>query len=464
MSVPTQSNHDDDPVAARGFERVRPQELEAEQCVLGGMLLSTDAIDDVTEVLRGPAGAHDFYRPAHQTIYSHILALYAQGEPVDPITLKAALLSSGDLDRAGGPGYLHQLVEVVPTAATAAAYAQIVADAAVDRRLIEAGTRIIQSGYTRDGDVEDRVQDAEREVYSVAQRRVEDTLTHVTDGIADTIDDIEAAGRRKPGELTGVPTGFTDLDSLTEGLQPGQLIIIAARPSVGKSTLALDWARGCSIKHGRPAVFFSLEMGRKELQQRLLSAEGSVPLHHIRSGKVDEEGWKRLARAKTKIDASPLFLDDSPELNALVIRTKARRLKQRQGLDLVIVDYLQLMQHGGSRRVESRQQEVSDMSRQMKLMAKELQVPVVAISQLNRNPEQRTDKKPQTSDLRESGALEQDADMIVLLHREDVYERESSRAGEADMIVSKHRNGPTATITTAFQGHYSRFVDMATGL
>jgi replicative DNA helicase len=230
---------------------------------------------------------------------------------------------------------------------------------------------------------------------------------------------------------------------------------------MGKSTLGLDIARAASLKYGRTSAFFSLEMSRKELHMRLLSAEGSVALHHIRSGQLDEAAWSRMAKAKARVDAGNLLLDDSPELTAMSIRTKARRLKQRGKLDLVVIDYLQLLQYGGGRRPESRQQEVSDISRQLKLMAKELEVPVIALSQLNRGPEQRTDKKPQVSDLRESGSLEQDADVVILLHREDQYEKESPRAGEADLIVGKHRNGPTAIITTAFQGHYSRFVDMA---
>lgn len=293
------------------------------------------------------------------------------------------------------------------------------------------------------------------------RQRGDESLLPASDGMDETFDAIEAVGKRKPGELTGVPTGFIDLDSLTLGLQSGHLVLIAGRPAMGKSTLGLDIARAASIKHQLSSAFFSLEMGRTELHMRLLSAEGSIGLHHIRSGNLDEAAWTRLANAKAKIDASNLLLDDSPELTAMTIRTKARRLKQRGKLDLGVIDYLQLLQYGGGRRTESRQQEVSDISRQLKLMAKELKVPVIALPQLNRGPEQRTDKRPQVSDLRESGSLEQDADVVILLHREDRYDKESARAGEADLIVGKHRNGPTAIITTAFQGHYSRFVDMA---
>jgi replicative DNA helicase len=274
------------------------------------------------------------------------------------------------------------------------------------------------------------------------------------------LDEIESISNRS-GQMTGVPTGFTDLDQLTNGLHAGQMVIIAARPAIGKSTLGLDLARSCSIRNGLTSVIFSLEMGRNEITMRLLSAEARVALHHMRSGTMTDDDWARLARRMGEVSAAPLFIDDSPNMSMMEIRAKCRRLKQRHDLRLVIVDYLQLMSSGGSRRPESRQQEVSEMSRALKLLAKELELPVIAIAQLNRGPEQRTDKRPMMSDLRESGSLEQDADVVILLHREDAYERESPRAGEADLIVAKHRNGPTATITVAFQGHYSRFVDMA---
>jgi replicative DNA helicase len=270
--------------------------------------------------------------------------------------------------------------------------------------------------------------------------------------------EIEAISNRG-GHMVGVPTGFADLDSLTNGLHPGQLIILAARPALGKSTLALDVARAASIKNNLTSVIFSLEMSRNEIIMRLLSAEAQVALHHMRSGSMSDNDWTKLATKMGTVSEAPLFIDDSPNLTMMEIRAKCRRLKQRHGLRLVVVDYMQLMTSG--KRVESRQQEVSEFSRSLKLLAKELEVPVIAVSQLNRGPEQRTDKRPMLSDLRESGSLEQDADMVILLHREDAYERESPRAGEADFIVAKHRNGPTATITVAFQGHYSRFVDMA---
>ena len=846
-----------------GFERVPPQDLDAEQSVLGGMLLSKDAIADVVEVIKGA----DFYRPAHETIYTAILDLYARGEPADPITTAAELTKRGEIARVGGSPYLHTLVNAVPTAANAQFYAEIVHERAILRRLVEAGTRITQMGYAADGDVDEIVNNAQAEIYAVTEQRTSEDYLPLGDIMEGALDEIEAIGSRS-GQMSGVPTGFTDLDSLTNGLHPGQMIVIAARPAMGKalaldtplptpsgwttmgavrvgdcllaadgtptsvvaateimpgrpcyevtfddgttviadadhewltetraerrsatgrgaavrttkevaatlrcatsdrrlnhsvrnaapvdlpprelpvppytlglwlgdghsgapritsadpevlrhvesegfdvrrvgetityglkfavetaellqracvvcgktfvpkpahvrtcgrscggkvrtvsdpvphttcvdcgqrcfspfakprcavctrrhgsllttlrdigvlgdkhipqeylrcsiaqrrallaglldsdgtvtntgsvqftvtdgalaesfrelivslgyrcgvatkrvqgrsaatsvaysitfttsddvfrlerkrrmhaerrrpgtpkltrryitavrevesvpvrcvqvdnvdhmylatrsmvpthnSTLALDFARTCSIANKMPSVIFSLEMGRNEIAMRLLSAEARVALHHMRSGTMTDDDWTKVARRMSDVTEAPLYIDDSPNLSMMEIRAKCRRLKQRNDLRLVVIDYLQLMQSGGSRRPESRQQEVSDMSRNLKLLAKELEVPVIALSQLNRGPEQRTDKRPMVSDLRESGSIEQDADMVILLHREDAYEKESPRAGEADLIVAKHRNGPTATITVAFQGHYSRFVDMA---
>jgi replicative DNA helicase len=436
-------------------DRVPPQDIVAEQCVLGAMLLSKDAIADVVEAIR----ATDFYRPAHQIVFDTILDIYGRGEPADPVTVAAQLTRNGELPRMGGAPYLHTLIASVPTAANAGYYAAIVRERAILRRLVEAGTRIVQMGYTADGaDVDDVVDRAQAAVYDVTDKRTSEDYVRLEDVMQQALDEIEAIGARGD-ELSGVPTGFVDLDRLTNGLHPGQMIIIAARPAVGKSTLGLDICRAASIKSGQTSAIFSLEMSRSEITMRLLSAEARVPLHHMRTGKLTEEDWARLARRMGEVAEAPLFIDDSPNLTMMEIRAKARRLKQRHDLKLIVVDYLQLM--SPHKRAESRQQEVSEMSRALKLLAKELEVPVVAISQLNRGAEQRTDKKPQIADLRESGSLEQDADMVILLYREDIVEKESPRAGEADFIVAKHRNGPTATITVAFQGHYSRFVDMA---
>ncbi len=800
------------PGQARDAERTPPQDVNAEQSVLGGMLLSKDAIADVVEVLH----EQDFYRPAHQTVFDVILDLYGRGEPADAITVAAELAKRGEIARVGGAGYLHTLMSSVPTAANAGYYAKIVAEKAVLRRLVEAGTRIVQLGYAGNGgDVDEIVDRAQAAIYDVTERRTSDDYSILESLLQPTMDEIEASGQREAG-LTGVPTGFTDLDALTNGLHPGQLVVIAGRPAMGKalaldtplptpsgwttmgavdvgdlllgadgtptrvvaatdvmvdrpcfevefddgstivadaqhqwltlavaaqeaaqkvaqkvatraggwrepagsvhtteelaatlrckavdgplnhavatcepielppaplpvppyalgvwlgaghsasarftsddpeialhiedggldaiahagrlfslqartttepagsvtaslramgvlhnkhipsqylrasaqqrrellaglldadgtvspsgavrvaftnerlargvrelvvslghrcgwsaapvagrgatsfighvltfspadnpfrlerkrllfkervgarapqvrsrlivdvrrvesvpvrcvevdneshlylagrsmipthnSTLGLDIARAASIKHHQASVIFSLEMSKHEITMRLLSAEARIPLQYMRTGRMGDDEWGKLTRRLGEMASAPLYIDDSPNLTMMEIRAKARRLKQRNDLRLVIVDYLQLMTSHS--RVENRQQEVSQISRSMKLLAKELGVPVIALSQLNRGPEQRTDKKPQLSDLRESGAIEQDADVVILLHREDAYERESPRAGEADLIVAKHRNGPTDTLVVAFQGHYSRFVDMAQG-
>jgi replicative DNA helicase len=769
------------PRGGEDFERTPPHDIAAEQCVLGGMLLSKDAISDVLDVIKGP----DYYRPAHQLVHEVILDLYGRGEPADAVTVAAELTRRGDIGRMGGAPYLHTLIASVPTAANAGYYARIVRERAILRRLVEVGTRIVQLGYSGDGDADELVDRAEAEVYGVTDRRVSEDYAPLSEIMPGALDEIEAIGSRG-GSLTGVPTGFADLDALTNGLHPGQMVVIAARPAIGKalaletplptpggwttmgdvqvgdwllgadgrptrvvaatevmtgrpcyevafddgtritadaehgwltdthasrksalaavascstqrhqgafasvkatreiamtlrtgsdqrvnhsvtlaaalelpaadlplpaymmgiwlgdgtsaaaqepdsscseggsvqavlrtmgllrnkhiptayqraseaqrrallaglldtegtvtpfgsvqfavtsrrlagdfrelvtglgyrsgwsekrvqgrspesstafvitfttsddvfrlerkriihkerrpartgprtrrryivaahpvpsvpvrcvqvdnadhlylastamipthnSTLALDLARAAAVHSSLTSVIFSLEMSRNEITMRLLSAEARVGLHAMRTGQLSDDDWSRLARRMSEVADAPLFIDDSPNMSMMEIRAKCRRLKQRHDLRLVIVDYLQLM--SSPKRVENRQQEVSELSRSLKLLAKELNVPVIALSQLNRGPEQRTDKRPMLSDLRESGSIEQDSDVVILLHREDAYERESPRAGEADFIVAKHRNGPTATVTVAFQGHYSRFIDMAMGV
>ncbi|MEI7560868.1 MAG: replicative DNA helicase [Actinomycetes bacterium] len=434
------------------FERTPPQDVLAEQSVLGGMLLSKDAISEVVEILR----ERDFYRPAHELIYDAILDLYSRGEPADPVTVSAELTKRGDLTRAGGAPYLHTLISSVPTAANASYYAKIIRERAIMRRLVEAGTKIVQLGYTTEGEVDDAVNQAQAEVHAVTERRAAEDYIQLSELLPAAFDEIEKISSGVVGE--GVKTGFKDLDALTHGFHPGNMIVLAARPAVGKSTLGLDIARYASIHKGDTSVIFSLEMSRSEITMRMLSAEARVPLNNIRSGALSDEEWARMARRMGEISEAPLFIDDSPNLSLMEIRAKARRLKQRHNLKLIVIDYLQLMTSG--KRVENRQQEVSEFSRQLKLLAKELNVPVVAISQLNRSPEQRSDKKPMLSDLRESGSIEQDADVVILLHRDDLYDQQA-RSGEADLIVAKHRNGPTRTITVSAQLHFARFTDMA---
>lgn len=434
--------------------RTPPQDLDAETSVLGSMMLSKDAIADVVEHLRG----EDFYKPAHETIYDVILDLYASGEPADAVTVSNALSKSGDLARIGGAAYLHTLIQSVPTSANAIFYAEIVRELALLRRLVTAGTRIVQMGYDAQGDTDDLINLAQSEIYQVTERRTTEDYVRLSEALQPTIEEIERSGSHD-GDTAGVPTGFYEFDELTNGLHPGQMIVIAARPGVGKSTLALDFARSAAIHHEQTTVIFSLEMGRIELTTRLLSAESGIPLQKLRQGKLDDErDWTTLANTMGKINDAPLFIDDSPNMALTEIRAKCRRLKQQHDLKMVVIDYLQLMTSG--KRVESRQQEVSEFSRSLKLLAKELEVPVIALSQLNRSSEQRNDKRPMVSDLRESGSIEQDADMVLLIHREDMYDKESPHAGEAIIMVAKHRNGPTGEIKVAFQGARSRFANM----
>jgi replicative DNA helicase len=743
--------------ADTGFDRTPPQDIAAEQCVLGGMMLSKDAIADVVEIVRSA----DFYRPAHGAIFDAILDLYGRGEPADIVMVAAALTNAGEIARIGGGPYLHTLIASVPTAANAAYYARIVAERAVLRRLVEAGTRIVQMGYGaaagQGRDVDDIVDLAQQAVYDVTERRTSEDFAILADLLQPALDEIEAVGSRD-GVMAGVPTGFGDLDRLLNGLHPGQLIIVAGRPGLGKalaldtplptpggwttmgevqvgeqligadgrpttvvaatavmhgrtcyeiafcdgsvivadaehqwvtttpgaspvttaylaattgsrrsgrpshavanprpldlplqanlpippyalgvglgsgpgamvagsldpeivmyseadgysfdavfeceripvsyrraseaqrrallaglldtagrvtadgtialsvssralaedvaeimaslgywcslatrwgtgsaahtvrlttsddvfrlegkrllhkerrqadrltgaefrsivdvrpmpsvpvrcvqvdsadhlylagrsmipthnSTVSMDFARNAAVRHNMTSAIFSLEMSKIEIVTRLLAAEARVPLHVLRSGQLSDDDWTRLARRMGEISEAPIFVDDTPNMTLMEIRAKARRMRQRHDLKLVVVDYLQLMT--SPKRVESRQQEVAELSRGLKLLAKEIECPVIAVSQLNRGPEQRTDKRPQLSDLRESGSIEQDADVVILLHRDDYYDRESPRAGEADFIVAKHRNGPTDTVTVAAQLHFSRFVDMA---
>lgn len=440
------------PAEGRSDDRVPPQDLHAEQSVLGSMLINKDAIADCLEAVK----AHDFYRPAHELIFDAVLDLFGRGEPADAITVADELGKRGDLTRVGGQAYLHQLIQSVPTAANAGYYAEIVHERAVLRRLVEAGTRIVQMGYAQgEGDIDDIVNRAQAEVYSVAEKRGGEDYNVLGDLLNETMEEIEAASGRTD-DLIGVPTGFIELDELTNGLHPGQMIVVAARPAVGKSTLGIDIARAAAIKHNMAAAVFSLEMSRTEITMRILSAEATIQLQDLRKGLKNQEQWTKLARIMGKISNAPLFIDDSPNMSLMEIRAKCRRLKQQHNLRLVVIDYLQLMSSG--KKVESRQQEVAEFSRALKLLAKELEVPVIAISQLNRGPEQRTDKRPQMSDLRESGSIEQDADVVILLHRD---RSDPERDGEADVIVAKHRNGPTKDIVLAFQGHYSRFNNMA---
>lgn len=443
-----------DTLAADGLHSA-PHDLQAEQAILGCCLYFQAAIPDILTALT----AADFYRPAHQVIVETIRDMFSHGDPVDGITVNDRLTATGHSTKTGGADYLHTLIAARVPAQQALYYAGIVAEHALRRRITEAGLRIAGYGTLLDVPAQDL---ATRTLATAMELAGGDRdgggARPIAELLPEALDEIDAASSRRPGEGR-VLTGFGDLDELLHGLHDGQLIVIAARPGIGKSVLATDFARSCAITQGKPCLFFSLEMGRLEVVTRVIAATCRVNVHAMRGGQLAHEDWERIALHHGDITAAPLWIDDTPLLTVADIRARAYRMKAAHGLDLLIVDYLQLM--SSLKRTENRQQEISEMSRSLKLLAKELSVPVVALSQLNRGPEQRHDKKPLLSDLRDSGAIEQDSDVVILLHREDAYERESPRAGEADFIIAKHRGGPIATITTAGQMHYARFASMA---
>ena len=440
-------------VGATLFDRVPPHDVDAEMAVLGGMLMSKDAIGEVSQLLE----TSDFYLPQHQTIYDAILTLFAGSQPVDVVLVANELMKDGNLDKVGGADYLHSLVASVPTAANAMYYADIVHQNAVLRNVIIAGTKIAQMGYSASGaQAEDIVNLAQSEVYEMSAGKVRQDYVAIGPVLQNTLDQLDKMQNHELEQ--GVPTGFRDIDEVTQGLQPGQMIVVAGRPAMGKSTLGIDFARSAALHHNMTSIVFSLEMSKVELAQRIIAAETNIPLAAMRRAEdITPDRWNTLNTFWTKMQNAPLFIDDSPNMSLMEIRAKCRRLKQTNDLKLVVIDYLQLMSSG--KRVESRQQEVSEFSRALKLLAKELEVPVVALSQLNRGPEMRNDKKPQLSDLRESGSIEQDADVVFLVHRPDFYNKED-RPGEADIIMAKHRNGPTDTFNLAFLGATSKFMDM----
>jgi replicative DNA helicase len=433
-------------------ERVPPHNLEAEQSVLGSMMLSAEAIASVVEVVK----AEDFYRPAHERIYQAILSVYGRGEPVDAITVVEELKRHRGLDEIGGPLYVQDLVESVPTPASAGYYARIVADNALLRRLIDAAAQIMSRAYAVPEDPRRAADEAEALVYAVSRVDETEQVVSLRELVDESMGALEHIQQRDSA-FAGVPTGFMDLDSLLSGLQRENLIIVAARPGVGKSSFVTNVARNIAVDAGVPVAMFSLEMSRFEIGMRLLCAEARVPWEKVRSGRVATEEWTRIVEAAEVLHEAPLYIVDSGNVTIVDIRAKARRMKSKQGLGLIIVDYLQLM--SSHSRTENRQQEVAEISRSLKLLAKELEIPVIAVSQLNRNPETRADKRPQLSDLRESGSIEQDSDIVMFIHRDD--SDDPTVKGKADIIVAKHRNGPTQTVPLTFLPHLTLFRNFA---
>jgi replicative DNA helicase len=440
--------------------RVPPQSIEAEQSVLGGLLLDNSTWDSIADRLR----AEDFYRRDHQQIFTAIAELSARSEPSDAVTLAEYLAAKGLTEETGGLAYLAGLARDTPTAANIRAYADIVRERSLLRQLIRVSGEVAASAYDSEGRTAvELVDEAERRVFEIAEqgRRTGSGFVPLHDILGATIDRLDLL-QQNQGQLTGVSTGYHDLDRMTAGLQPGDLIIVAGRPSMGKTTLALNIAENAAIGASTPVAVFSMEMSRDQLAMRMISSLGRVDQSHLRTGNFGDEDWARINGAIAQMKTAPIYIDDSGALTPTEVRARARRLKREKGgLGLIVVDYLQLMQVPGTK--ENRATEISEISRSLKALAKELRVPVIALSQLNRSVEQRTDKKPVMSDLRESGAIEQDADLIVLIYREEVYEPETPRKGIADIIIAKQRNGPTGEVHLTFLGKYTRFENLATG-
>jgi replicative DNA helicase len=440
---------------ARPGGRVPPHNLEAEESLLGAMLLSKDSIATAVESVQGA----DFYKPAHAHLFDAIVTLYGAGEPVDPVTVSEALHRAGILDSLGGKQAVLRIQVATPAASNAAHYARIVADHALLRRLVAVGSEIAELGYTLPDDITAVLDRAETLVFDVANRRVTSSLRGIHSTLQDSLAHLESLFERD-GRTTGVPTGYRDLDEILLGWQPSNLIVVAARPGQGKTAFALGTATSAALHERRPVVFFSLEMGYLELTQRILAAEAGVDSRHLRTGRIPESDWAKISQAVGRLADAPLFIDDNPHLTVMDMRAKCRRLKAQHGdLALVVVDYLQLMSTG--RKAENRQVEVSELSRGLKVLARDLDVPVLALSQLNRSLEYRADKRPMLADLRESGALEQDSDVVAFIYRDDTYNTDSPDKGVAEIIVAKHRNGPTGKVRLAFLEHLTRFADLA---
>jgi replicative DNA helicase len=446
------------PAQALATAPIPPQNLDAEESVLGAMMLNALAIGAVTESTN--LSAADFYRASHGHIYRAILSLYAKGEPVDAITVVDELGKTSTLEPAGGSERIHELAALVPAASNAPHYARLVSEMATLRGLIRAGNDIARLGFDRPGETIELVDRAEQIVFDLSQQRVSTEFAHVAELLKDsfeTITKLYEAG----SDITGTASGFRDLDRLTSGFQPGNLVIIAARPSMGKSALALCMATNVAVRTGTPVALFTLEMSKAEVTQRLMCAEGRVESQRLRTGKLATDDWPRLTAACDKLAKAPIYVDDTGSITMMEIRSKLRRLKTREpNLGLVIVDYLQLMTSGTT--AENRVQEVSQISRSLKLLARDLDVPIIALSQLSRAVEQRHDKRPILSDLRESGSIEQDADVVMFVYRDEYYNPEDTdSAGIAEVILSKHRNGATGIEKLAFQKRYAKFADLA---
>ena len=436
------------------LEKIPPQNLEAEMAVLGSMLLDEDAISIACESL----DRNSFYKDTHQKIFAAILVLYNANKAVDLITLTDGLKREGVLEEIGGVSFLTALVNSVPTSANISHYVAIVKEKSTLRTLINNATKIVGLCYESEGNIDEVVDSAERFIFEVSERKLQAGPLHLKEIIKDSIETIDKLYQKK-AHVTGIPTGYIDFDIKTAGLQSSDLIVIAGRPSMGKSALALGIADYAGVVEKVPLAMFSLEMSKEQLVQRMLCAHAKVDAHKVRTGYLATSDWPRLTAAAGKLSEAPIFIDDTPAISVMELRAKARRLKAHQGINLLILDYLQLMR--GSSNVENRQQEISEISRSLKALARELNITIVAISQLSRAVEARTDHRPQLSDLRESGAIEQDADVVVLLLREEYYNPSPENQGVAEVIIAKQRNGPVGSLKLAFIKEYTRFENIA---
>ncbi|MGL4799476.1 MAG: replicative DNA helicase [Cellulosilyticaceae bacterium] len=433
--------------------RIPPHNIEAEQSVLGAIIMDHEAMTVASEILR----PNDFYRPDHQEIYSAIMELFTSNSPVDLVTIQNRLSEKGVLEQVGGIGYLAELATIVPTSAHIKEYAKIVEDKAVLRRLIKASQDITAKSYEGDEPIEDLMSFAEKQVFDIIQNRHTEDFSHINEIIVTSIDKIEQALVNK-GAVTGVPTGFIDLDYKTAGMQPSDLILVAARPSMGKTAFSLNVIQSAAIKNKKKVAVFSLEMSKDQLVNRMLCAEAMVDAQKVRTGNLEPQDWDRIAKAIPTIAAADIFIDDTPGISVMEMRAKCRRLKLEKGLDLIMIDYLQLM--SGNGKTDSRQQEISEISRSLKAIAREMSAPVIALSQLSRACETRADHRPMLSDLRESGAIEQDADVVMFLYRDEYYNPDTDKKNIGEVIIAKQRNGPTGTVELVWLGQYTKFANM----
>ncbi len=438
------------------IDRIPPQNIEAEQAVLGAMLIKKEAISEVVTILIGT----DFYRDAHRIIFDAMLELFNKNEAVDLITITEQLRKNEQLDKVGGIAYVTSLANSVPTAANIEYHAKIVKEKGQLRHLINSATAIAGMGYEDNENVIDVMDKAEKMILEVAEKRGGGDFTPIKNILLDTFSKIEVLYASKGG-ITGTPTGFKDLDKLTSGLQPSDLILVAARPSMGKTAFTLNLATHIAVREKKAVAFFSLEMSKEQLVQRMLCSEGAIDSQRLRIGELDDKDWGKLISAADRLSTAPIFIDDTAGITVMELRSKARRLKTEYDLKLIVIDYLQLMQGSSSKGGDNRQQEISEISRSLKALARELNVPVIALSQLSRSVESRQVKKPMLSDLRESGSLEQDADIVMFLYREDYYDPDTENKNITDVIIAKHRNGPVDTIQLFFHKQFTKFADLS---